>query len=171
MGIDISDLERLYQVNYGRLLNYGRSLIGSTEDAREIVNDVFVALWRNRAHIDTDRNLDAYLHRSVKNRCINYLKSNRLQSVDIDLKSYALSSSDDLDQQLHIAELRDFLYQSIQKLPPKCREIFILSREENLSHKAIAESLGLSVKTVENQISIALRKLRKMLEDSRFKRE
>ena len=168
-GIDINDLQELYRTRYNRLLNYGRSLIGSTEDVKEIVNDVFMAVWRNRATIDKDRNLDAYLRRAIKNRCINYLKSNRIQSVDIDDKSYYLTNSEDVDQILHLAELKAFMAECIETLPPKCKEIFILSREENLSHKAIAKKLDLSVKTIENQISIALRKLRKLLADSHFK--
>ncbi len=169
-GINIQDLQELYSQKYGRLLNYAKSLIGSAEDAKEIVNDVFLAVWRNRGHIDKERNLDAYLRRAVKNRCINYHKANRMKSVDIETKSYYLTNSDDLEHLMHVAELRAFLYECIEKLPPKCKNIFILSREENLSHKEIASKLNLSVKTIENQISIALRKLRKMLEDSHFKR-
>ena len=168
-GIDINDLQEMYKQKYRFLVNYGRSLIGSTEDAKEIVDDVFVSFWRNRDHLDKARNLDAYLRRSVKNRCINYLKSNRMKSVDIDTKSYYLTDSVDVEQLLHVAELKAFLAESIDQLPPKCKEIFILSREENLPHKAIAKKLNLSVKTIENQISIALRKLRKMLDDSHFK--
>jgi RNA polymerase sigma-70 factor (ECF subfamily) len=91
-----------------------------------------------------------------------------MQSVDIDSKSYYLTDSVDVEQLLQLAELKAFLADSIDQLPPKCKEIFILSREENLSHKAIAKKLTLSVKTIENQISIALRKLRKMLDDSHF---
>ena len=168
-GIDIKDLQDLYKTRYSRLLNYGRSLIGSKEDVREIINDVFVAVWRNRAHLDKERNLDAYLRRAVKNRCINYLKARKIQSVDIDEKAYYLTNSEDVDQILHFAELKAFMAECIDTLPPKCKQIFILSREENLPHKAIAKKLNLSVKTIENQISIALRKLRKLLEDSHFK--
>ncbi len=168
-GIDINDLRDLYASQYNRLLNYGRSLIGSTEDVKEIINDVFVAVWRNRHTLDKERNIEAYLRRSIKNRCINYLKSKRMQSVDIDNKTYYLTTRETVDELLHEAELRVFIYDCIENLPPKCKEIFILSREENLPHKEIAKRLDLSVKTIENQISIALRKLRKMLEDSPFK--
>ncbi len=168
-GIDIQDLQSLYASQYGRLLNYGRSLIGSSEDVKEIINDVFLAVWRNRHHLDKERNIEAYLRRSIKNRCINYLKAKRVQSVDIETKSYYLTNDETVDELLYHAELKAFLYACVEKLPPKCKEIFILSREENLPHKEIAKRLNLSVKTVENQISIALRKLRKMLEDSHFK--
>jgi len=167
-GIDIHDLQELYRTQYGRLLNYGRSLIGSTEDVKEIINDVFLAVWRNRATLDKDRNVEAYLRRAVKNRCINYLKANRMKKVDIEDKKYYLTNDETVDQLVHGAELKAFLYDCVEKLPPKCKEIFILSREENLPHKEIAKRLDLSVKTIENQISIALRKLRKMLEDSPF---
>lgn len=168
-GIDIDDLQELYRLEYGKLLNYGRSLIGSTEDVKEIINDVFVAVWRNREHLDREKNISAYLRRSVKNRCINYFKAKRIQSVDIDNKTYYLSSPDNVEQMIQAAELKAFLYEAINDLPPKCKEIFILSREENLPHKDIAERLNLSIKTVENQISIALKKLRKALADSHFK--
>lgn len=168
-GIDITDLQKLYATQYGLLLNYGRSLIGSTEDVKEIINDVFLAVWRNREHLDKERNIEAYLRRSIKNRCINYLKAKRMKKVDIEDKTYYLTTSETVDQLVHEAELRAFLYECVEKLPPKCKEIFILSREENLPHKEIAKRLDLSVKTIENQISIALRKLRKMLEDSPFK--
>lgn len=164
----ISDLETLYKSRARLLRYYATSMIGSEEDSREIVDDVFLAVWNNRDRIDMSRNVEAYLKRSVRNRCINHLKKRRLQLVESGddlIHDQQMPSADEL---IHIADLELFIYESIEQLPPKCREIFIMSRDQKLSHKEIAQNLGLSAKTVENQISIALNKLRKMFDESPF---
>ena len=160
---DINDLRDLHKRYYPILTAYARSIISSPEDAKEIVQDVFISMWKNRATIDMNKNLEAYLTKAVKNRCINFFKLKKHSTVDLDSVKEIGGQSINIGQQLELAELRLSIYKAIDELPPKCKQIFLLSRNDQLSYQEIADRLGISRKTVENQISIALRKLRERM--------
>ena len=155
------------------MLRFSQTYVIAEEDAENIVQDTFLYLWEHLDLLKDIEHLDAFLFTLIKNRCLNFLKH---QSY-IQAKTCSLKADEELEYQLNlyaleqfdeavssIPEVENLLSQTMQKLPERCR-IFLLSRIEGLKYKEIAERLNISVNTVENQISIALRKLRSELKD------
>ncbi len=166
----IALLERLFRQYQPMLVSFAWQYVKSAEDAREVVQEVFLSVWNNREHLREDGNLKAYLFTATRNKCLNWLEKKRLRIVSMDEdpgperpKAQFPDSSPDGSEMLELAELRAVIFDEVQKLPAKCREIFILSRVEGLSHKEIGERLHISPKTVENQIGIALKRIRQRL--------
>lgn len=150
------DIYDTYFENICRFLNY------YTRDIRvieEVVQDIFVTLWEERYKSDI-QHIKTYLYRSARNRILNYLRDeeNRralLENWSKDEYGKTLSA-DCIDRN----EFDSLLQKAIDDLPPKCKQIYIMAKEENLSYKDIARINGVSVKTVDNQMGIALKKIR-----------
>jgi RNA polymerase sigma factor (sigma-70 family) len=125
------------------------------------VEDVFIKLWKNKNTISAIKNLKLYLYISVKNSCINHLvklKKINIKSIDelkIDFESITASAEESIISKESIK----FINAEINKLPNKCKAIFILVKEEELKYSEVATLLNISVKTVEAQMSIAFKKL------------
>jgi RNA polymerase sigma-70 factor (ECF subfamily) len=136
------------------------------EIAEEIVQDLFIYLWEKREKINIYSSIQSYLYRSVRNKSIDYLKSayanleTEKEDIIINKEGYLNPAYD-----IEIKELNIILEKAILKLPEKCYCIFTLSRNGGLSNKEIAGQLGITVKTVENQITIALKKIKEYLEN------
>jgi RNA polymerase sigma-70 factor, ECF subfamily len=135
--------------------------------SKEIVQDAFVSLWEKRDSIDLSKPVKTYLSTSVRNRCLNWLRDNKKFNKDILsmeelLSDYGVEPQDTLAE----SELRESIKDAIRELPEKCREIFILSRYENLKYHQIASQLEISVKTVETQMSKAIKHMRTRLGES-----
>lgn len=159
----------MYTLYYIKMLRFSRTYVTTEEDAENIVQDTFLYLWEHLELLNEIEHLDAFLFTLIKNRCLNFLKH---QSY-IQRKFCSFKDNEELEAQLNlyaleqfnetassIAEIEELLKQAMQKLPERCKEIFLLSRIEGLKYKEIAERLNISINSVENQISIALRKLR-----------
>ena len=165
----LKDLEALFKQYQPALLRFAYKYLSNGEDAQEVVQDVFVAIWRNRERLEKSGNLKSYLFTATRNRCLNFLQKRKLEVLSFDgmtelqQRSVEASSHVDLEEEIEAAELSAQISGAIEQLPKKCRQIFILSRKEGLSYNEIAEKLGISVKTVENQIGIALKKMRQMI--------
>ncbi|WP_455967284.1 RNA polymerase sigma-70 factor [Bacteroides fluxus] len=164
----------IYSIYYMKMLRFSRTYVSTKEDAENIVQDTFLYLWEHLELLEEIEHPDAFLFTLIKNRCLNFLKH---QSY-IQAKTCPLKADEELESQLNlyalqqfdeavssISEVEELLKQTMQKLPERCREIFLLSRIEGLKYKEIAERLDISVNTVENQISIALRKLKSELKE------
>lgn len=142
-----------------RFLNY---YTRDSQAIEEVVQDVFVNLWMDYQGKEIQF-IKTFLYNSARNRMLNYLRDQENRSVL--LKKWARieleksEATDCVDRKLFY----QLLQAAVESLPKKCREIFILSREEQLSYKEIAELKKISVKTVENQMGIALKKIRKYL--------
>jgi RNA polymerase sigma-70 factor (ECF subfamily) len=147
---------------YNKLLySYAYKKLEDQEEAKDIVQDLFIRLWSNRESFLLKTSLPSYLFRAVRNRALDIfahkkIKSDYVASFQgfIDLPQ---STTDYLVREKDISALID---REIQSLPPKMREIFILSRKENYSHKEIAKKIGISEETVTKQIKRALKILR-----------
>lgn len=159
---EIRALEQLFKTFQPGLVSFAYRMVYSEEDAREIVQDVFMGVWRNRAKLDLNEGLKSYLFTATKNKSLNHLKKRKEETVELETVSYGLaaSPSSDSEAQLYAEEMKAIIFDEVNKLPDRCRQIFLLSREEGLSYKEIAERLDVSTKTVENQIGIALKRLK-----------
>lgn len=165
----IALLEKLFKDYQPMLVSFAYNYLKTVEDSKGIVQDVFIAVWNNRENLKLEGNLKSYLFTATKNKCLNFIEKKRLQTVSLDNAgtgefspaSRIAAKIPDSSEVMEAEELRATIYDEIQKLPPKCRAIFILSREEGLSYKEIAAQLEVSTKTVENQIGIALKRIRK----------
>ena len=169
-----SDFSRVYSIYFPKLVRFAREFVLSTEDAENIIQDIFIYLWEHQEILGSLSNLNAFLFVLVKNRCIDFIRQKKLverkreefemvMDKELQLKMYALQQFD--ENALSADDIEVILNNAINSLPEKCREVFILSRMEGLKYREIAERLNISTKTVENQIITALRKLRVELKD------
>jgi RNA polymerase sigma-70 factor, ECF subfamily len=158
--------ELLFQAHFANLCLFARKYIKDLDVAKDIVHNVFADLWEKKGGIDFTKPLKSYLYTAVQNRCLNYIRDNKkfthdeAQFLHIEDDSRE-STSDNLKEE----ELSERLAAALNLLPEKCREVFMLSRFEELKYKDIAEKLDISVKTVETQITKALKILREELKD------
>jgi len=155
----------LFTSLYGRLFGFARTIIASRESAEEIVSDVFIRVWERRREIEKIRNLKLYLYVATRNIAFNYLDkqkrtaSNSLHDVEAEFTSIYF----DPEQLLVTADMLAIIQKAIDQLPPRCKIIFKLVKDDGLKYKEVAEILNLSVKTVENQLAIALEKIGKSI--------
>jgi RNA polymerase sigma-70 factor (ECF subfamily) len=162
---DIDSFKYFFDKYYNDLCNFVNIYLHDKVLAEEIVQDIFVYLWGNKENLRINTSVKAYLFTASKLKSLNHLRDTRNQKRIIDQlgKSTAPDAIDFDDSFIDTEEFRKILDAAIEQLPPKCKEIFLLSKKEELSNKEIAEQLGISVKTVENQMTVALKKLREYL--------
>jgi len=162
---DVNVFKRLFDFYYSGLVRYAIRLVNKPEVAEEIVLDVFERLWSRREELQITVSFSSYLYSSVRYRCINYFKS-KIQSFvfEDDILTLDQASESTPHEELVYKDLEEALIHSISELPEQCRIIFNLSRNSGLSNAEIAKELGLAPKTVENQMTIALRKIREFLQ-------
>lgn len=161
----------LFGLYYVPLCYYARKFKLDTYEAEEVVQHIFLKIWEGRDHILIEKSISAYLYQSVRNQSINFIKqkittSRNQEEYERKLRYanlFEAISEENGSSALLARELEWQINSAIEALPEKCREIFLLSRKENLSTKEIAERLDISVNTVQKQISIALTKLRNLL--------
>jgi RNA polymerase sigma-70 factor (family 1) len=151
----------IYDRYWKKLFLSAYKRIKSIEDCRDLVQDLFTSLWIKRDTIEIKQNLSSYLYTSIKYKVINHIES--LMVRDNYYKSLQ-KTADDYDnstnENIFSRDLEQSLQKSIEKLSPKVKEVFELSRNENLSVKEIAQKLNVSDQTVKNQISTALKTIR-----------
>jgi RNA polymerase sigma-70 factor (ECF subfamily) len=162
---DQHSFEKLFKIFYQRLLNFCMYYIKHKESAEEIVSDIFVNLWMKRKELGHIRNLETYLFISVKNHSLNHIKqfSNYRVTYLEDGGIHALVNTSDPEKELEMRELIFKMDEAINSLPPQCKIIFNLIKEEGLKYKEVAEILSLSPRTVETQLVRAMKKLDKIL--------
>lgn len=157
-------LEILFKTYYAPLVRFAKNILKNKEQAEDIVQEVFLKIWDKRNEIKITTSFKAYLYMAVRNACFNTLKINeRKYWLNDDLENDEQFSVNEIAVTLEAKELNQKINRIIDLLPEKCRITFQLSRFENMSYKEIAESMNVSVKTVENQIGKALSILRNSL--------
>jgi RNA polymerase sigma-70 factor (ECF subfamily) len=149
----------IFDLYYRPLTIFAIKYVGDIEEAKEIVQDFFVRLWSRHRDVRIRFSLKMYLYQSVRNACLNYLEASKVEKRHMQGYDRPTLSNDNALENLIVAEQEEMLMTAIDRLPQKCREIFLLSRMSRLSNQAIATQLNISVKTVEGQISIALKRL------------
>ena len=162
MALSETEFEKLFKTKFKPLAIYAYKYLKDTDLAKEIVHQAFIKLWQNRQNIDMNNNVSAYLYRTVNNLSLNYIRDRKKFVSTEEIFEWDVAPTD-FENIAVRNEVTQAIVAAIDKLPPKMREVFILSRYENMSHKEIAQKLGISTKTVENQINKALKRLRKDL--------
>lgn len=168
------DFKNFYITWYSRVKHFARDYVLSEEEAENITQDVFLDFYQRRDSLDFHVNVVAYLFTSVKNRCVDYLRrrireqetTSRMQeefdwAFRMKFDSLEAFDTDNLSED----KIKTLIEKALEKLPEKCREIFILSKLEGKKQKEIAEELNVSIKTVECQMTIAYKKLREELKN------
>ncbi len=159
---DETAFTQLY-LHFGKkLIHFSISLVRSKEIAEELVEDVFVKLWANRGHITEIENLTVYLYVAVKNKSLNALsqKAKELVAASFDYLDTTVDefATDPYDLMI-TAEMMGRMHQAIESLPPRCKMIFKLIREDGLRYKEVGDILNISVNTIDVQMAIAVKKI------------
>jgi RNA polymerase sigma-70 factor (ECF subfamily) len=156
----------LFTEHYKGMYSYACIILKDETEAEEIVQNVFVRLWEKQKSIQIETSLKAYLYRMVYNDCMNHIKHKAVVLKFQKEKTYAMKNeSDNAEEKIASTQLNEQLSNALRELPEQCRTIFQLSRFEELKYREIAGQLGISEKTVENQMGKALRILRMKLVD------
>lgn len=169
----MKDFETFYVTWYSRVNYFAREYVISEADAENITQDVFLAIYERRVYLDSSINIVGYLFTSVKNRCLDFLrkeiqKKNIIENIELELRlRFNYEALEEFDSKLLSLDddFESVLNRALEKLPQKCREIFILSKLEGKKQKEIALDLNISINTVESQMGIAYKKLREELKD------
>jgi len=164
---DQKAFELLFSIFFARLNDFARHVVKDDTISQDIVQDVFVKVWERKSQIES-LNLEAYLFRLVRNRCIDYINhlkvvNNRMHEIRISSKYEELYRIDFIGNEPYILieqELKTKIEKTIQGLPDRCREVFILSRMDGLKNKEIAEKLDINIKNVERHLNRALQSFR-----------
>lgn len=156
-----SALKQIFNHYYKYLVVTAYNITSDNDKAKDLVQDVFYEIWKKREQISVELSLKSYLRRAVVNRSLNFIKTRkRFDFGDENLDAQTPDREISAQRKLEAADLQAAVNEAIDSLPPKCKAIFMLSRFESLSHKEIAAKLEISTKTIENQITKALKIVR-----------
>ena len=161
---DEKAFEQVFKQHYRPLHAYAFGLLKDDAAAEEMVQNVFYKLWERTESLNITGPLGAYLYRAVHNESLNYLKHRKVRSEHSLRVSYYMDGrGESATRTVRMKELEEKLRSALNELPEGCRTVFQLSRFEELKYSQIAEVLGISIKTVENQMGKALKLLRSRL--------
>src|SRR6478736_1759398 len=162
--IGFESIEALFKSEYSRFYSLAYNLVRDKDAAKDIVQDVFYKVWKNQDKIDLKNQAVGYFLTATSRTAFTYLRDKKkMVKVDNQEDFFSSLKSSPGMEEIGYTELESKVQQAINKLPTQCRAIYVLSRQEGMRYSEISESLGLSIKTVENQMGIALQKLREDL--------
>jgi RNA polymerase sigma-70 factor, ECF subfamily len=161
-SIDAFDL--CFKRFYAPLVAFARSKINNRDIAEEIVQNVFAEMWEGRENIPLKTDIKKYLFTIVKNDCYDFARHHKVKQKYLDYLTNHQEQSFEFFDTLIDEDFQKLINDVYNSLPEKCREIFYMSRLEEMSYSAISEKLGVSIKTVENQIGKALKLVRQYLD-------
>lgn len=160
---DAPAFDALVRAHYARLCNFAARLVRSRETAEDIVQDVFGRLWQGRDRLDVHDPLP-YLYQAVRNRAIMHARRSRVHDRWWETQAAEPEpSAPSAAEEIECTDLAEALARAIESLPERCRLVFTMSREQDLTYSQIARALDISVKTVETQMGRALKVLRSRL--------
>ena len=158
---DKKSFDFVYKEYFHIMLSYAGRFLDRYEEAEEVTQEVFVRFWEKCETLAIDSSVKSYLYRSIHNICLNHLKHEKVKDI---YRSYVIDylerTSETDDFETKITDIQQKIFNEVNNLPPRCSEIFKLSKYEGLKYQEIAKFLGISVKTVEVQMGKALRVLR-----------
>ena len=154
----------LYAMYKNRLIYYAIRFLKSQESAEDIFQEAFIVIWKTRRFINPDTPFSAYLYTIVRNRILNQLRDlEHHEKLKNDILSLSVDYTNETADEILTNDLRTLINKGLEKLTPRQREIFKMSRDEAMTHKEIADRLGISVNTVQQSISTSLSSLRDFL--------
>ncbi len=163
---DESTFEQVFKTHFKSLHAYAFTILKDPDEAEEVVQQVFFRLWERSENLSIEGPVAAYLYRAVHNESLNLLKHEKVKSTHRLHVAYSMKNeTDQASKKLAGGELEKKLHAALNELPEQCRTIFQLSRFNELKYREIADRLGISIKTVENQMGKALKLLRVKLVD------
>lgn len=154
---------RLFELYWEPMLSKAHAIVRDKNVSKDIVQEVWINLWNLSSDIQIS-NLEGYLFRAVRNGCFKYYRDKKFDETQIEIiENLRPPSQPEILQQFDLDETQNRIKRSLENLPPKCRQIFELSRIEQYSNDEIADYLGISKRSVQNNISLALKSLRHTL--------
>lgn len=164
IGGDEDAFCELYATYKNRLIYFAMRFLKSREYAEDVFQDAFTVVWQSRRFINPDTSFSSYLYTIMRNRILNQLRNAaNEEKLKESILSQALDYTEDTKREVMLNDLKSLISHALQQLTPRQREIFEMSREAQLSHKEIADKLGISVNTVQEHISISLKLIRTYL--------
>ena len=154
--------EQLFREHFKPLCSFALKYVADWDEAKGLVHEAFVAFWEKFDKLPADTQYKSYLYTAVRNRCLNYLRDKK---PHLSLDRVPENQLMELPTQLETSELESHIEAAIQSLPEKCRMVFELNRLEGLRYAQVAEKMGISVKTVEAQMSKALGLMKEYLSE------
>lgn len=154
----------LFEKYYPDLCNLVNLYLQNPTVSEEIVQDLFIYLWEKRGKIKIETSLKAYLLQAAKYKSLNYIRNEKNKNLILnEITDRERVSLEMPDRAIDANQLREIIENSINSLPERCRQVYIMGKERNMTYKEISEKMGISVKTVEVQMGNALKKLREQL--------
>lgn len=170
--------EELFRELYPHMYLYANSILRNPDSAKDVVQECFITLWNIRERMINIADIKQYSYRMIHNKSLDYIRRNNasrmldIDSIALRLEIISASNSHSVEQSERLIEIIDSrLLQEVSKLPPKCKEIFIMARYQKIAYVEIAQKLGVSHSTVKNQMSIAMRKLYDALKNEVYEYE
>lgn len=164
IGGDEDAFCELYATYKNRLIYFAMRFLKSREYAEDVFQDAFTVVWQSRRFINPDASFSSYLYTIMRNRILNQLRNAaNEEKLKESILSQALDYTEDTKREVMLNDLKSLISHALQQLTPRQREIFEMSREAQLSHKEIADKLGISVNTVQEHISISFKLIRTYL--------
>jgi RNA polymerase sigma-70 factor (ECF subfamily) len=163
---DENALKYFFDTYYDDLCNFVNSYLRDESLAEDIVQSIFIYMWDKRDSIPYPGSMKSYLYMASKNKSLNHLRNIKNKNRILEKLSFEpkLVSDNNTDYFLEFEELKTIISQAIDILPNQCKIIYQLSREDGLTHKEIAQKLDISTKTVENQMTIAIHKIKDFIQ-------
>lgn len=162
---DLEAFTQLYRRHWEDLFVTAAKVLRGKEEAADVVQDVFLSLWNRRQELNIEGSLTAYLQTSVRYKAIHYIEKNITRrdylALFTDVAVNTLLPSAEI--QLQLKEVQQAIHDTVDRMPPKMQEVYRLSRQEHLSHKEIADMLGISVETVKKHVQHALQLIKTTL--------
>lgn len=156
---DLRAFENFYKEVYKRFFLMAFNYLKDPDLSQEVVNDVFMKLWEDGAGITIEKSLVSYIYRAIINRSLNLLSKQKKETQQLKELSYVSRDEGYELRKIEETELKAALYKAIDQLPDQCKRVFCMSRFEQLKQQEIADKLGISIKTVKNHITHALKQL------------
>ncbi len=162
---DVKAFKELFELMQPLLVRHLLNLTKEVELSEELVNDIFIAFWKNRESTEIKTSLKTYLYKAATYKAYDYYrqKERKPEAADFELHAVHLSNDTKVDDKLNFNETEQRIRSCVQQLPKRCRLIFSLSRFSEYSRKEIAEEMDITLKTVENQITIGTKLMRKCI--------
>ena len=161
---DESAFEQVFKTHFKRLHAYAFTILQDEMEAEEMVQQVFFKLWDRNENLSLSGSVSAYLYRAVHNESLNYIKHQTVRSNHKLHVAYNMKNEvEHPAKKVMAAELEKKIHSALNELPEQCRTVFQMSRFDEMKYREIADKLGISVKTVENQMGKALKLLRMKL--------